>query len=81
MHIIPHSAPHYYDVFQILMIAAGVLPRFARPSSGAIFRQVQALPLTGVFAFKPESRAGLIKKPIDFVTVLDRRKFGKLFVK
>jgi len=25
MYIIPHCAPHYNDVFQILMIAAGVL--------------------------------------------------------
>jgi hypothetical protein len=25
MHIIPYRAPHYYDVFQIWMIAAGVL--------------------------------------------------------
>jgi hypothetical protein len=25
MHIIPHRASHYYDVFQILMITAGVL--------------------------------------------------------
>ena len=36
--------------------------------------------LAEVFAFKPKSRASLIKKAIDFVTVLDGCKFGKLFV-